>query len=189
MADRDDWTDLRLFAAVAEEGTLRGATAAVGLSYSTLSRRLHALETRLGAKLFERGTHGFRLTEAGASLLGSVADARRAIDAGLRHLTGMHERMEGSLRVTLPDFVLIHLLLPAIVTFQTRYPAVDLEIETSYAAFDLDRQMADVAIRVTPFDMPPPAQLIGRKVAVSYADALRHGAARLADHEAIEGPR
>ena len=174
MAEPDDWDDYRLFAALAETGSVRGAAARLGTSHSRLSRRLTAFETRLGAQLFERGTHGFRLTEAGELLRADVERARSALDAGRRRLTGIDERMEGPIRVTLPDILLVNLLLPTVRAFRDAHPAVEIELDVTYAASDLNRREADVAIRMVHLDAAPPPSLVGRKVATSHACGYAH---------------
>ena len=60
-----DWEDARMFLAVARAGQMLGASRALGINQSTLSRRMAALETALGAKLLARRTHGSELTDAG----------------------------------------------------------------------------------------------------------------------------
>ena len=64
-----NWDDLRLFLAVAREGGLAGAARQTATSAPTLGRRMLALETRLGAELFERHARGYRLTGEGVALL------------------------------------------------------------------------------------------------------------------------
>lgn len=164
-----NWDDYRLFAALAKTGSVRRAAGLLGTSHSTLSRRMSELEAHLGAQLFERGTHGFRLTEAGEVLRANVGDAGAAIDRGNRQLTGLDDRMSGPLRATMPDLLAFYLLLPAIGTFQEAHPDVELEIDISYTAHDLDRRDADVAIRMVHVGASPPLSLVGRKVAVSHA--------------------
>ena len=182
MQDRDDWDDYRLFSALAETGSVRGAAARLGTSHSRLSRRLSTLEARLGAQLFERGTHGFILTEAGALLREDVAAAHEALDRGRRRLTGIDERMEGPIRVTLPDLLLVNLLLPAVRAFGNGHPAVEIELDATYAASDLGRREADVAIRMVHLGASPPQSLVGRRVATSYACGYAHPAL-LAAHD------
>lgn len=64
-----DWTDLGLFAAVARAGSLAGAARETGLSQATLSRRMTALEQRLGRRLFLHGASGYTPTAEGRGLL------------------------------------------------------------------------------------------------------------------------
>ncbi len=175
-----DWDDLRLFQALANAATMRAAAAGLGISHSTLSRRLDTLEGRLGVTLFDREPRGFKLTEAGTILLESVDDASTSIDRGLLQVAGIDQRMEGLIRVTLPDFLAFYCLLESLQSFQATHPKIDLEDDITYASFDLDRREADVAIRMIALDQSPPPSLVGRKVGISAAtgfatDAYRKG--------------
>ncbi len=69
MQDPIPWNDLALFAAVARHGTLAAAAAETAASTATLSRRMTALETRLGRRLFHHGGRGYSVTDDGAALL------------------------------------------------------------------------------------------------------------------------
>ena len=60
-----DWSRVRSFLAVAEEGSLSGAARALGRSQPTLGRDIHALEQALGADLFLRRPRGLVLSETG----------------------------------------------------------------------------------------------------------------------------
>lgn len=71
--DAPAWNDLALFAAVAQAGSLAGAAEGTGLSVTTLSRRMSALEEQLGRRLFEHGAAGYALTEDGAALLDRIS--------------------------------------------------------------------------------------------------------------------
>ena len=164
-----DWDDLRLFQALANAATVRAAAAGLGISHSTLSRRLDTLEGRLGVALFDRGPRGFKLAEAGAILLESVDDASASFDRGLLQVAGLDRRMEGSIRITLPDFLAFYCLLESLESFRATHPKIDLEVDISYTTFNLDRREADVAIRLIALDQSPPPSLIGRKVGISAA--------------------
>ena len=76
-----DWSDLRVFLAVAQTGSLRQAAAKLGVTQPTVSRRLQNLEAAFGVPLFERSREGHRLTPAGADLL---PDVRAVESAALR---------------------------------------------------------------------------------------------------------
>src|SRR3546814_13808470 len=65
--------DLRLISAIGEAGTLTGAARLLAVDHSTAFRRLGALETRLGAPLFERDRSGSPPTKAGDGALATAA--------------------------------------------------------------------------------------------------------------------
>jgi len=67
-----DWSDLRIFLAVAQLGSLRQAAEMLGVTQPTISRRLQRLEGDIGILLFERHRDGHRLTPAGAELLPEI---------------------------------------------------------------------------------------------------------------------
>lgn len=59
---------LRVFAAVADEGSFTGAARRMYISHSTVSRTITALEEELGVRLVERDNRFIALTKAGAVL-------------------------------------------------------------------------------------------------------------------------
>src|SRR5579862_9058878 len=82
---RADWSDLRLFWAVAESGGFGAAARALGVSQSTITRRIDELEYRLNARLFVRGPQGVSLTEAGRLAYEPVLSMERSAET-LEHL-------------------------------------------------------------------------------------------------------
>ena len=68
-----DWNDVRVFLAVAREGSMRAAGRALGLSQPTIARRLAAFEASFGGPtLFDRLPEGLRLTAAGEQLISAA---------------------------------------------------------------------------------------------------------------------
>ncbi len=86
---------LRLFRAVAREGTLTGAARALNLSQSAVSTQIKALEASLGHPLFERRGRNLEITEAGRIALDHADDIFRTAD----HLAATLSRAEGQRRV------------------------------------------------------------------------------------------
>lgn len=80
---KEDWEDLRLFIAVAEEGGLSGAARVTKTSPATLGRRMLTLERRLNRELFVRYDRGYRLTDDGRTFLSEVKE----IDARITHMS------------------------------------------------------------------------------------------------------
>ena len=84
MSDPLDWQELNLFVAVSRGGGLAAAARASGLSAPTLGRRMSALESAVGKRLFHRGSRGYALTAAGEALLErtvAMSDAAAEIEA------------------------------------------------------------------------------------------------------------
>jgi len=82
----DRFTELALFVAVAERGSLSGAAEALGLSNPAATRYLASLESRLQVRLVERNTRRLYLTHEGQAfverarhVLSELADAENAL--------------------------------------------------------------------------------------------------------------
>src|SRR5258707_14179778 len=75
-----DWNDVRVFLAVAREGSMRAAGRALGLSQPTIARRLAAFEATFGGpSLFDRLPEGLRLSAAGERLVPAAESVETAV--------------------------------------------------------------------------------------------------------------
>ncbi|RQR35517.1 LysR family transcriptional regulator [Burkholderia sp. Bp9143] len=149
-----EWSDVRIFLAIARSGTLGAAAKRVGLTQPTMGRRLRALEEALGHTLFQRTSDGFVLTDDGAAVL---AHAERMEEEALgftRALTGKETQLTGLLRVSSSDWFGIHVLTPVFARFLANHPGISLELVTDSRLYNLARREADLAFRITPFDEP-----------------------------------
>ncbi len=119
--------DLALLVEVVARGGVTAAARPLSLRKSTVSRRLAALEDRLGVSLLERGGRGLVLTEAGSAFHAGaariVAEARRLEDAA----TAVRATPQGTLRVAAPA-LLAELLAPVLAELLLRHPALRVEV-------------------------------------------------------------
>ncbi len=190
MADRDGGGSNRslsfwllcVFQSVAEKGGLSAASRSLGVSVSSVSRDIMALERELGVRLFERSSRSLVLTEAGASALHWAEDAlksRRGLAEELANLTG---RAAGMVKLAVNHYVAVN-YLPAILTaFCRQYPEITVSVETTDGDVDMLREGVDVMIQS---GRPISDQLIGVRIDESHrvlcatADYLeRHGSPR-----------
>jgi len=177
-----DWNDLKYFLAVARQGSTLKAAKALGLSQSTVHRRLDELQRKLGARLVTRRATGYRLTELGEQMRGYAAGVEDAVAAFERRLAATKSEPTGVIRVTCPEvlgFRLMH--SPLINKFNKRYPGLRVEMIVSDKYLDLAKGEADIAIRACAPAPTDPA-LFGRKIApspwavyASRAYLARHG--------------
>lgn len=156
-----DWDDVRYFLEVVHSGSVSGAARRLGVNQTTVSRRISALEKRLGTNLFDRSGNNWTITAVGEQL---VAPAEIMADEALgieRQVMAESQELRGRLRVTIADVCTQFLVMPAIETFTRRYPEVELEIIATPDLLDLAAREADVAMRAT--DEPPP-NLVGKRI-------------------------
>lgn len=176
MRCRMEWSDLRLFLAIAREGTLVAAARTLALTQPTMGRRLRALEEAVGHPLFQRTRAGFVLTDDGATLLGHAERMEEEALAIERRLAGQAQQLEGTLRITSSDWFGAHVLAPVLADFAVLHPRVAIELLTDARFLDLSRREADVAFRIRPFD---DADVVSRKLLrMRYGVYLRRGLAR-----------
>lgn len=162
-----DWDDLRYALAVARTRTLSGAGAMLGVSHTTVGRRIRALEERLGARLFDATPDGFTLTLAGQDLV-AVAERMETDTLSLEgRVLGRDERLTGALRVSAMETV-FRMFRSAFVSFTERFPGVALTVTTTDDEVSLSRREADVVLRLS---NNPPDQLVGRRVGRLQFDA------------------
>ncbi|HRO16488.1 MAG TPA: LysR family transcriptional regulator, partial [Paracoccus sp. (in: a-proteobacteria)] len=102
-AQDQNWDDYRLFLAIAQTGTLSGAARLLGVTHSTVFRRLAGFEDRLGVRLFERLPSGYALTAAGEAMQQTATRIDDEIAAIRRQFTGQDQRLSGQVRITATD--------------------------------------------------------------------------------------
>src|SRR6478735_2413606 len=97
-----DWDDVRYFLAVGRGGSVRAAGERLGVTHSTVLRRIAQLEERLGTHLFERLPSGYRLTAAGEEVLEFANQMETSSHRLETRIFGRDQSARGLLRVTLP---------------------------------------------------------------------------------------
>jgi len=141
------WDDVRIFLAVHRQRTLAGAASRLGLDASTVSRRLAALETDLGERLFERTREGLAPGRAAERVL-AAAEAMEAAHARLtRDASDLESLAEGVVRISTAPGISSIFIAPALVRLRKRHPGLAIELDASVGARDLTRHEADIAVR------------------------------------------
>lgn len=179
-----DWDDIRVFVILARTGSVRGAAARLGVSHSTVSRRIERLEGALSVKLFNRLPEGYALTAEGERFLERAELVESQVHRLELDVEGRDARLSGWIRVTMPGVMASHLLMPALLEFRQLYPDIDLEILPSYDLLDIGRRDADVAIR---FDNKPPEHLVGVRLP-RFRTSVYATPAYLAEHNLDQAP-
>jgi DNA-binding transcriptional LysR family regulator len=175
-----DWGDLRFFLAVARAGSTTAAAQSLGVSQTTVARRIAALEGDVGAQFFERHQSGYRLTELGESVRGNAerieAEAQAIADA----IAQQHRHLAGVIRVTTNESMANTFVTPWLAEFAEIYPDIRIQMIVDDRRLDLARGEADVALRAG--SLPTDGALVVKKLCVvpwniycSQAYAARRG--------------
>ena len=144
-----NWDDLKTVLALIQHGTLAGAAAELGLSYTTVARRVARLEAALDELLFERLADGYRPTPAAHLVAEHAAEMQTHEDALARRLAGRDQRLAGGFTVTAPQLIITHFLTPVLRDFTAAHPEIELTVRATNDILDLTRRQADVAVRVS----------------------------------------
>jgi DNA-binding transcriptional LysR family regulator len=159
-----DWDDVRHFLALARTGSVRAGGSLLGVSHSTVARRVEALEQRLGVRLFDRHRDGYLLTDAGREMVAGAERVEREMAALERGLAGQDARLEGPVRVTCTDPFIAKILLRVLGPLCEGHPGIELELDADAKYLDLSKREADVALRALVPAATPPEHLIGRRL-------------------------
>lgn len=159
-----DWNDIKHFLAVAQLKSTIAAGKHLGVSQTTVHRRLDDLEKRLGQKIVVRHPEGYRLTEYGTSLLPYAARIGAACADLERHIHEKSNDLSGVIRVTCPEPI-VQLLLKSqlLARFQSAYPRLAVQFISNDRYIDMLKGEADIALRSGDTD----EELVGRKIAES----------------------
>ncbi len=160
-----DLNEILIFTRVVETGSFTAAAKKLEMPKSTVSRKVSALEARLGVRLLHRTTRQLHLTEVGASFHVRCAAVLLAIAQAERAVTQSQVSPTGRLRVTAPVDLGIRVLSPIIAAFLRRYPDVQVELDLSSMVVDLVAGGFDVALRAA--SQLPDSSLVARKLGVT----------------------
>lgn len=155
-----DWNDLRYFLAVARSGSLARAARELGVEHTTVSRRLGALESELGVKLFARGPSGLTLMPSGELILPCVAAIAEQVDVITRRVAGVDDKVAGTVRLTIPESGNVY-FVQQLAALRERHPELVIELLSANRTLDIRRGEADVAVR---FAATSDQELIVRRV-------------------------
>ncbi len=171
-----DWNSLKIFLAIANDGSLSAAAKTLGINHSTVFRRMNAFEKELGGRLFERLSHGYELTAMGEELLDFAQKISSTFDDMERHIVGKDIQPKGVVKITAPNNIAYRYLPRYLAEFHHLYPEIHIELLASNLEFNMSNRQADIAIRAT---SSPPEHLIGRQLrtvawSVYGSEAYKH---------------
>ncbi|WP_036663516.1 LysR family transcriptional regulator [Pandoraea sp. SD6-2] len=155
--------DMEVFVRVVAHGGFSAAARALHMTPSAVSKLIARLESRLGARLFNRSTRRLQLTPEGTSFHERALRVLADIEAAEREAAaGAVPR--GLLRVNSSVPIGSLYLLPVIPAFLAQYPEIRLDLTLTDTVVDLLEQRADVAVRAGPLR---DSRLVARKLGES----------------------
>ncbi|GMG93031.1 LysR family transcriptional regulator [Cupriavidus metallidurans] len=189
---RFELTDLRVFVAIAEAGSLTMGASDMHLTAPSASYRLKNLEQTVGVPLFNRTQKGMVLTAAGETMLQharTILDNVEQLQIGMRRHT---DGIEGHIRVHANSSTMCNLPV-ALSRFLAAYPNVNVDLEEHLSADSVRavlEQRADIGLVAGAIDLHgldsilygadellfvvPPRHPLGMRDSVSLVQALRH---------------
>src|SRR5579871_3500840 len=129
---RTNLNDLAAFVTVARERSFTRAAAKLGLSQSSLSHLVQALEERLGVRLLTRTTRSVSPTDAGEHLLNTVGPRLDEVEAELISLSQLGKNPSGTIRITSTDYATDMILWPRLIPFLRQHPEIKVELINDY---------------------------------------------------------
>ena len=133
---------------VVQSGSFRNAARALGVSKTTVSRKLAELEEQLGAQLLQRTTRTVSLTDAGAAFVEEAEGAIAQFEAAEQAVTELQREPRGKLRVTATVPVGELFLAPIVAAFLEAYPSLEVMLHLTDRPVDLVADRFDVAKNV-----------------------------------------
>ena len=149
------WDDIRYFLAVMRGGSLSAAARALQVQHSTVARRIDALESALGIRLFDRLPRGWPPTDEGLHLAEHAA--RIETDAHAFARAAGAAALDGVVRVSASPVFASHFLAPRLARAQRAWPALRIDLLGEMHAANLYAREADLAVRLSrPTEPGPP---------------------------------
>src|ERR1041384_3532280 len=148
MSERELVSGMSVFVAVVEGGSLAAAARSTGLTPSAVSKLVTRLEHGFGTRLLRRTTRRMTVTDSGQVFY----ERARAVLEGLRAVEQEMATTDAAPRGKLRVSASLHFgqvrVLPIVLAFMKRAPALSLELELTDRVVDLVSERVDIAVRV-----------------------------------------
>lgn len=148
MNSKPDLSALQAFVLVATRRSFRQAADELGLSPSTLSHMLRALEEKMAVRLLHRTTRSVSTTEAGEQLLNQLTPVLQGLESALSSVEEFRQQPAGTLRINASESAARQLLQQVVPLFLQRYPAISLDVVTEGRLIDIVSEQFDAGVRL-----------------------------------------
>lgn len=143
METKPSWDDLRVLLAVHRGHSFLSAGKSLGLSTSTTSRRIDALEAAIGRKLVRRSRAGADLEPDALNLVRLAEDIEHGLNVARRDASST----AGTIKVSVPEGA-VREVAEALLAFRREYPDTDIELMGENSVSDVARREADIGLRL-----------------------------------------
>lgn len=143
-----DWNDLKFFLALYRAGKLKEAARTLGVSETTVTRRIRELEQSLETKLFLRSANGrYEPTDEALQIL-TFADTIEAGNTAIRAISGKSsDHVAGCVRISSVPIIVNRFLVPNLAALKGIHPLLTIELVPTSSNLDLSKREADLAVR------------------------------------------
>lgn len=143
----DRMTALETFVTAVETGSLNKAGRAAGVTQSAVSQQIKALEALFEQELLRRSPQGVRATDTGQIIYRHAQRIMNNYKSLLDEIDSLRGSLQGTIRISVSNFLGGMIVGPALVDLNTRYPELDLVIKIEDRRVDVVRENYDLAIR------------------------------------------
>ena len=184
----DRFDSMSILVTVAEAGSLSAAAQVLSTPLTTVSRKVSALERRLGTQLLIRSSRRTGLTDAGRSYVAACKRILEDVSEAERTAAGEFTAPKGELTVTAPIVFGRQHLVPVLVDFLHAYQEIDVHLLLTNRQVNLAEEGVDAAVRVG--NMPDSSLIAARIATVRRVFAASPGylASRGNPHNATDLP-
>ena len=143
-----DLTSIQIFASVVETQSFSQTARRLGMTPSTVSKHIGALEDRLGARLVNRTTRRISITENGTGFYDRCINVLQELEAAETEILQLTQEPKGLLRVTAPNVLTTRHISPFLPEFLRRYPEMRLDFLLTSRTIDMVEEGVDLSIRL-----------------------------------------
>ncbi|QCI65151.1 LysR family transcriptional regulator [Phreatobacter stygius] len=148
------WGDLKIFLVCVDHHSFRKGAQILGMTDTTVMRRIDRLEEALGFALFVRHQAGLQLTDEGRAILDDARKMERLSFDIFRRAAHAGPDPQGVVRLAVTEGVGTYWVLPKLIDFQATYRRLTVDLRCAMEPADVGRLEADVAIQFAPPDNP-----------------------------------
>ncbi|HEY8752222.1 MAG TPA: LysR family transcriptional regulator, partial [Arthrobacter sp.] len=138
--------DLLILLTVARLGRFTAVAEALETTHTTISRRILALDKKLGGRTLERTPHGWELTELGRQAVAAAEGVEQSLGNLAAGLERTSESLSGLIRISTPDVFGPLFVAPALVRLQRKHPLLRVEMISANRKLSRNRSGVDLEI-------------------------------------------